>query len=95
MISFAEHGRDPGVHAAPDSFAMDREDKVHLAFGHGVHLLHRRPLTGPAAKIALPALLARFPELSLAAGGQNPRLRCRFAGLSFPPPHADCRDHEN
>ncbi len=27
--------------------------------------------------------------------GQAPRLRCQSAELSFPPPHTDCRDHEN
>jgi cytochrome P450 len=67
VISFAAHGRDPGVHEAPDSFVIDREDKAHLAFGHGVHYCIGAPLTRLEARIALPALFARFPELSLAA----------------------------
>ncbi|MER5863505.1 cytochrome P450 [Kitasatospora sp. NPDC002040] len=66
VIGFAAHGRDPGVHDAPGSFVIDREDKAHLAFGHGVHYCIGAPLTRLEAVIALPALFERFPGISLA-----------------------------
>lgn len=65
LIAFGAHGRDPGVHDDPAAFDMDRADKQHLAFGHGIHYCLGAPLGRLEAEIALPALFGRFPGLTL------------------------------
>ncbi|WP_223206279.1 cytochrome P450 family protein [Streptomyces xanthii] len=67
LIGFGAHGRDPGVNHDPDRFSIDREDREHLAFGHGIHHCLGAPLARLEARVALPALFARFPHLRLAA----------------------------
>ncbi|MDT0309513.1 cytochrome P450 [Streptomyces sp. DSM 44917] len=67
LIAFGAHGRDPAVHADPESFSIDREDKQHLAFGHGIHFCLGAPLARLEASIALPALFDAFPRIHLAA----------------------------
>lgn len=65
LIAFGAHGRDPGVHDDPAAFDIDRADKQHLAFGHGIHYCIGAPLARLEAEIALPALFDRFPGLTL------------------------------
>ncbi|MGW4909460.1 cytochrome P450 family protein [Streptomyces sp. NPDC004270] len=65
LIGFGAHGRDPGVHDDPAAFHIDRADKQHLAFGHGIHYCVGAPLGRLEAEIALPALFDRFPRLTL------------------------------
>lgn len=59
--------RDPARVADPDSLDIGREHNHHLAFGHGPHHCVGAPLARLEARITLPALFARFPELALAA----------------------------
>ncbi|MFE9578581.1 cytochrome P450 [Nocardia sp. NPDC006044] len=68
LASYAAAGRDPRVHGSTaDEFDVHRDTKGHhLAFGHGVHHCLGAPLARLEAQIALPALFARFPELSSA-----------------------------
>jgi cytochrome P450 len=67
LMSFGAIGRDPGVHGdTAGHFEVDRPDKRHLAFGHGVHYCVGAPLGRMEARIALPALFERFPDMSLA-----------------------------
>ena len=67
LAAYAAAGRDPAEHGdTADEFDLSREDKQHLAFGHGVHFCLGAPLARLEAAIALPALFARFPELRLA-----------------------------
>ncbi|GLZ77796.1 cytochrome P450 [Actinorhabdospora filicis] len=63
VLGFGAHGRDPAVHAAPDVWDLDRADKDHLAFGHGVHYCVGSPLARLEAEVALTGLFARFPDL--------------------------------
>jgi cytochrome P450 len=68
LASYAAAGRHPAAHGPDaDRFDVTRLDKEHLAFGHGVHYCLGAPLARMEAAIALPALFARFPGLSLAA----------------------------
>ncbi|MDB1086507.1 cytochrome P450 [Streptomyces sp. ACA25] len=71
---------DPG-HYGPDAeqFDLAREDKNHLAFGHGVHHCIGAPLARLEARIALPALFGRFPGLHLAAEPE-PTVSCLTYG---------------
>jgi cytochrome P450 len=57
--------RDPARFAAPDVFDPARARLSPLSFGAGVHYCLGAPLARLEAQVALPALLRRFPELSL------------------------------
>ncbi|WP_216210908.1 cytochrome P450 family protein [Amycolatopsis aidingensis] len=67
MLGYAAIGRDPDVHgASADDWDITRADKRHLSFGHGVHYCFGAPLARLEARIALPALFERFPDMRLA-----------------------------
>jgi cytochrome P450 len=66
IIGFGAHGRDPEIHQDPDAFRIDRQDKDHMAFGHGIHYCLGAPLARLEAEVALPALFHRFPRIALA-----------------------------
>jgi cytochrome P450 len=70
ILGFGAHGRDRAANPAPDRFDLDRRDRRHLAFGHGVHFCLGAPLARLEARVALPALFARFPHLRLAPDGE-------------------------
>ena len=67
LMGYAAIGRDPNVHGeTADQWDITRSNKEHLSFGHGVHFCFGAPLARLEAQIALPALFARFPDLTLA-----------------------------
>jgi cytochrome P450 len=62
----AAGNRDPERFSDPDRLDLGREDNRHLAFGWAAHFCFGAPLARMEGQIAFEALLARFPELSLA-----------------------------
>ncbi|WP_328807765.1 cytochrome P450 family protein [Nonomuraea antri] len=80
LIAFGAHGRDPAVNPDPGRFDIDRHDRAHLAFGHGIHFCLGAPLARLEAAIALPALFARFPHLRLAVPAGELRRQPSFIG---------------
>ncbi len=60
--------RDGAQFPDPDAFEPARSPNRHLAFGHGIHFCLGAPLARLEARIALGALLGRFPELHLLPG---------------------------
>ncbi|HEU5160071.1 MAG TPA: cytochrome P450 [Streptosporangiaceae bacterium] len=66
-ISLGAADRDPAAFADPDSLDLTRRDNRHVAFGHGPHYCLGAPLARLEGQVAIGALLARFPELALAA----------------------------
>ncbi|MFE3223886.1 cytochrome P450 [Nocardia sp. NPDC059228] len=67
IVCYAAPGRDVKVHGdTATEFDVTRENKSHMAFGHGVHHCLGAPLARLEANIALPQLFHRFPDLRLA-----------------------------
>jgi cytochrome P450 len=83
IIGFGAHGRDPGVHQAPDVFDIDRADKGHLVFGYGVHYCLGAPLGKLEAQTALSALFTRFPHISLAVAQAQLQSQPSFIGNDY------------
>lgn len=67
LIAYGAAGRDPDVHGATaGAYDLTRTNKDHLSFGHGAHFCLGAPLARMEARVALPALFERFPDLALA-----------------------------
>jgi cytochrome P450 len=66
VLSLPAANRDPDFIDAPDVLDVARDTPGHLAFGHGVHHCLGAPLARMEMRIAFPALLRRFPHLTLA-----------------------------
>ncbi|MDA4100066.1 cytochrome P450 [Mycolicibacterium monacense] len=66
FVSLPSANRDPSFLDAPETFDIRRGAPGHLAFGHGVHHCLGAPLARMEMRIAFPALLRRFPTLTLA-----------------------------
>ena len=58
--------RDPRAYDMPDRVDLRRDGPPHLAFGFGPHICLGFPLARLEGQIALPALLARWPQAALA-----------------------------
>ncbi|MEU5544787.1 cytochrome P450 [Streptomyces sioyaensis] len=72
LPGYAAAGRDPAFHGdTAADFDIRRTDPEHLAFGHGVHHCLGAPLARMEARIALPALFTRFPDIQLAVPAEE------------------------
>ncbi|HEY3605561.1 MAG TPA: cytochrome P450, partial [Sporichthyaceae bacterium] len=67
LISIASANRDPERFADAEDLDIGRKDNRHVAFGHGIHFCLGAPLGRMEGQIAFTTLLARFPDLALAA----------------------------
>ncbi|TDO85383.1 cytochrome P450 [Enemella evansiae] len=76
--------RDPALVANPEVLDISRGAPGHVAFGHGLHHCIGAPLGRLEMRIALRALLRRFPRLALADPEQpgDYRLYSAFYGLN-------------
>lgn len=66
LLSLPSGNRDPQFIESPETLDLGRGAPGHLAFGHGVHHCLGAPLARMEMQIAFPALLRRFPTLTLA-----------------------------
>jgi cytochrome P450 len=66
-VSLPAANRDADFMTDPDVFDVTRQPQAHLTFGHGIHQCLGQQLARLETSVALPALLRRFPNLSLAA----------------------------
>lgn len=67
--------------AFPNAHRLDitRDPNRHVSFGLGAHFCLGAPLARLEARVAIPALLRRFPNLRLAVPASHLRLRSNFA----------------
>ena len=65
LVSLPSGNRDPVLIDDAETLDISRGAMGHLAFGHGVHHCLGAPLARMELRIALPALLRRFPKLAL------------------------------
>ncbi|HVQ04375.1 MAG TPA: cytochrome P450 [Burkholderiaceae bacterium] len=72
--------RDPAQFADPDALDIARKPNLHVAFGHGAHACAGMNVARLEARIAIGALVARFPRLDSAGPPQRDR-RVRFRGF--------------
>ena len=79
LLAIAAADRDPDRFPAPDKIDVGSADPGHLAFGHGVHYCLGAPLARLEGQVAFAALLARLPDLALAA--QPEQLRWTGGGI--------------
>jgi cytochrome P450 len=66
LIGLLAANRDPACTKQAGTLDITRTDNPHLAFGHGIHHCIGAPLARLEGRIALGALLSRFPQLRLA-----------------------------
>ncbi|MFI0215435.1 cytochrome P450 [Streptomyces lydicus] len=74
-LSLEAANRDPEKFADPDTLDVHRKATGHLGFGHGIHQCLGQQLARVEMKVALPALLTRFPTLRLAVPPEEVPLR--------------------
>ncbi|MCC9690560.1 cytochrome P450 [Streptomyces sp. MNU103] len=58
--------RDPRVFEDPDTFDLERGDRNHLAFGHGLHHCIGSDIARTELEIVMTTLFRRIPDLRLA-----------------------------
>lgn len=76
MVVLASADRDPSQFPDPDRFDITRpEANRHLAFGKGIHACLGAPLARIEGQVAFTSLLARFPNIRLAAPREELRWR--------------------
>lgn len=75
MVSLGSANHDGDRFGAADSLDVTRAPVGHMAFGHGVHFCVGAPLARLEGQIAIGRLIARFPNLSLAADADDLRWR--------------------
>jgi cytochrome P450 len=71
LPAISSANRDPAEFPDSDGLDLGRDTSGHVAFGHGIHYCLGAPLARMEAEVALGALLARFPRISLAVPRWN------------------------
>jgi cytochrome P450 len=79
VLALPVANRDPVRFPDPDTLDLGRSATGHLAFGHGVHQCLGQHLARAELRVALTALLERFPDLRLAVPAAEVPTRERMA----------------
>ncbi|MET8864729.1 cytochrome P450 [Nonomuraea sp. NPDC004580] len=81
VLSLSTANRDPDRFTDPHRLDVHRQEGGHLAFSHGVHQCLGQQLARVELRVALPALLGRFPTLRLAVPADEVALRPEAADI--------------
>ncbi|MCC5576129.1 cytochrome P450 [Microtetraspora sp. AC03309] len=81
ILSYGTANRDPERFTDPHVLDLRRQDGGHLAFGHGIHQCLGQQLARVEMRVALPALINRFPTLRLAVPADEVALRPETADI--------------
>ncbi|MFG1708078.1 cytochrome P450 [Nonomuraea sp. M3C6] len=81
LLSYNTANRDPERFTDPHVLDLRRQDGGHLAFGHGIHQCLGQQLARVEMRVALPALVNRFPTLRLAVPAEEVGLRPETADI--------------
>jgi cytochrome P450 len=82
LVSLASANRDPSRIPDPDRFDLFRDQRLHLSFGTGPHMCLGMHLARMESRVALEALLDRFPDLRLDPDAEAPYVQ----GVAFRSP---------
>lgn len=74
-LSMEAANRDPLRFPDPDTLDLHRKATGHLGFGHGIHQCLGQQLARVEMRVAIPALVTRFPTLRLAVPPEEVPLR--------------------
>ena len=83
-LAIGAANRDPAVFEEPDRLDVARKPNNHLAFGQGAHACSGMNVARLEARVALAALLVRYPRLQLRGTSVRDR-RVRFRGFKHLP----------
>ncbi|WP_255800979.1 cytochrome P450 family protein [Mycobacteroides abscessus] len=75
LVSLAAANRDPEKFVNPNKFDPTRNVGGHLGFGHGIHYCVGAGLARLEAEVAIERLLAKFPNVTIAADPSSLRWR--------------------
>ncbi|MEV6560550.1 cytochrome P450 [Nocardia sp. NPDC051756] len=78
LLGTASANRDPLFVPNPETLDLWRQEKSHLALGHGIHYCLGAPLARLETRIAIGSLLYRFPRIELAIPRDQIRWRSSF-----------------
>ncbi|MFI7131632.1 cytochrome P450 [Nonomuraea sp. NPDC050153] len=81
LLTYNTANRDPERFTDPQTLDLRRQEGGHLAFGHGIHQCLGQQLARVELRVALPALLNRFPTLRLAVPVGEVALRPEIADI--------------
>ncbi|WP_437821820.1 cytochrome P450 [Sorangium sp. So ce1078] len=81
ILSYNTANRDPERFDDPDTLDIQRQAVGHLAFGHGIHVCLGQQLARIEMRVALPALVKRFPTLRLDVAAEDVDLRPETADI--------------
>ncbi|WP_327590465.1 cytochrome P450 [Nonomuraea sp. NBC_00507] len=81
ILSLNTANRDPERFPNPHVLDLNRQDGGHLAFSHGIHQCLGQQLARVEMRVALPALIDRFPTLRLAVPAGEVALRPETADI--------------
>jgi cytochrome P450 len=82
-VSHAAANRDPDKFEHPDCLDVGRSARGHLAFGQGIHTCLGQHVARLELRIALGALIRRFPDLRLAVPVGDLQLHAGFQGTEY------------
>jgi cytochrome P450 len=82
-VSIAAANRDPSRFDEPERFDVTRNARGHLGFGHGIHVCLGKHLARMEMRVALGALIERFPTLQLNSSPEEVELSAPSHVLHF------------